>query len=61
MVAIFFFFLRSKNVTYMKGYSVHEEHRADPEEYGCYFKSIFFSNWVTNLFMDAVSVLGFSK
>ena len=30
-IAIFFFFLISKNVIYTNGYSMHEEHRANPE------------------------------
>ena len=31
LTGIFFFFLISKNDIYMKGYSVHEEHRANLE------------------------------
>ena len=29
---IFIFFLVSKNVIYTKGYSMHKEHRANPED-----------------------------
>ena len=28
---LFFFFLKSKNDIYTKGYSVHERHRANPK------------------------------
>ena len=31
-VLFFFFFLISKNVIYTKGYSMHKEHRANPED-----------------------------